>query len=59
MKNQKPDYSKFQKGTSVYVCRICGKRTRDVGDDSAGVDLCSVCFEKCGAENEAADGRDA
>ena len=59
MKNQKPDYSKFQKGTSIYICRICSKRTRDVGDDSASAELCSACYAKCLGENAVADGRDA
>ena len=48
-------YSRFQKGTGLYSCRLCGKRTRDVGDDSAGVQLCAACYAQCGAENAAAD----
>ena len=47
--------SLFKKGTGVYLCRICGKRTRDAGDDSAGVLLCSHCYDKCVEENAAAD----
>ena len=49
------NFSHFQKGTALYVCRDCGKRTRDVGDDSAGVGLCARCYDICLRENEAAD----
>ena len=49
------NYSRFQKGLGLYACRLCGKRTRDVGDDSAGVQLCAACYAQCVAENAAAD----
>ena len=49
------NFSHFQKGTALYVCRDCGKRARDVGDGSAGVQLCAACYAQCVAENAAAD----
>jgi hypothetical protein len=45
------NYSRFQKGSGVYVCRQCGRRTRDVGDGSGECELCSACYAKAFAEN--------
>jgi len=38
------DFSKFQTGTGVYVCEICGKRTRDTGEGEAQLRYCKACF---------------
>lgn len=51
--------SRFQKQfrgmTPVYTCRICQKRTRDTGNDEAGVELCYRCLKVAEAENAASD----
>ena len=48
--------SRFQHGSGVYTCRTCGKRTRDTGNDEAGVRLCRKCFDEATIENEINDG---
>jgi hypothetical protein len=40
------NYSKFQKGSGVYNCVVCGKKTRDTGNDEAGVQMCKKCYEE-------------
>lgn len=50
---------KFQRGSGCYVCRACGKRTRDTGHAETSVRLCRKCFEDGGIENEHADGMHA
>lgn len=40
---------------NTYVCRICAKRTRDTGNDEAGIELCYRCMKVCEAENAASD----
>lgn len=40
----------------MYTCRDCGKRTRDTGNDEAGVELCRACYVAAGIENEHNDG---
>ena len=46
----------FYHGSSTYVCDICGKRTRDTGNDEKGVGLCLKCYELSGLENSLSDG---
>lgn len=46
---------RFQRGSGIYVCRICGKRTRETGGDESNVELCFSCFEEAGLENEHSD----
>jgi hypothetical protein len=47
--------SKFQRGSGAFVCRKCGRRTRETGDCESGVGLCARCFEMCGLENTIED----
>ncbi len=48
--------NKFAKGSGCYVCRECGKRTRETGDCESGVDLCLACYNLAGIENSHCDG---
>ena len=47
--------STFQRGTGVYICHLCQKRTRETTSESAGVDLCEDCYEVAGYENQHSD----
>jgi len=51
-----PANSKFQRGSGVYECRCCGKRTRETGSGESGSGLCADCFNDAGLENEHSDG---
>lgn len=45
-----PRQSRFQRGSSTYICHSCGKRTRNVeGEES--VELCLLCDTKAMAAN--------
>jgi hypothetical protein len=47
----------FTRGSGVYPCRVCQRRTRDDGQrDSVHVRLCSQCYELGGIENMFHDG---
>ena len=49
-----PKQSRFRRGSSTYICRECGKRTRNVeGEES--VELCLLCDTKAMAENVLVD----
>jgi len=48
--------SKFRKGQGCYNCRICGRKTRDTGDQAIGSELCPHCWEMGGEENSFQDG---
>jgi len=52
----RPDSRRFQRGSGVYPCKICGKMTRATGQSEEGVELCAYCFEEAGLENSLADG---
>lgn len=46
----------FAVGSGCYVCGVCGRKTRDVGDPSAAdLRLCYECHEVAGIENEQSD----
>ena len=45
--------TKFEKGSSVYTCEGCNKRTRQVGDEPHGV--CNMCWESQGDVNWISD----
>ena len=49
------DNSKFRQGSGVYVCKMCGKRTRETGEGESGIDMCRACCEYSGAENTHSD----
>ena len=44
-------YHRFDKGSGLYVCRICGKKTRNTGNGEAEVRLCLSCYDDAGQEN--------
>ena len=46
---------RFHKGSSTYLCNVCGRRTRDTGDNGS-CDLCPECYTLAGIENEISDG---
>lgn len=47
----------FTKGSGVYECRVCHRRTRDDGHgDSVNVRLCTQCYALAGIENMISDG---
>jgi hypothetical protein len=49
--------SQFQKGQSVYACRVCGRNTRQTGNgDNEHVELCEDCYEMAGLHNRVQDG---
>ena len=43
--------NRFQKGSGVYVCEICGKRTRDTGIGEGQMGYCRSCFDEMEKEN--------
>ena len=52
------DNRRFQKGSGVYTCEICGKKTRSTGrGDCDLANLCEKCYDKLSVENAIADGR--
>jgi hypothetical protein len=40
---------------AVYTCRICGKKTRETGEDESSVKLCASCYGMAGQENTHSD----
>lgn len=48
--------SLFEKGSAVYCCYICGRRTRHTGVQAIGSDLCPECWDLSGLENMVLDG---
>ena len=50
--------NRFAKGSGVYTCSCCGKRTRKVDADSADLGICFLCYDAGGWENEHRDMHD-
>jgi len=48
--------NRFQRGSALYTCRSCGKRTRETGSSESNNLLCAKCYEEGGLENEHEDG---
>jgi len=48
--------SKFQRGSGVYTCQSCGKKTRETGLFESDYGICAYCYEVGGLENAYADG---
>lgn len=48
--------SHFQRGSGVYNCCDCGRRTRNTGVQSNGSECCPSCYELAGQENCRLDG---
>lgn len=55
----KRNNSRFQRGGmghgSTYRCEICGKLTRETGDDESSVLLCAACYWNCQIDNLISD----
>jgi len=52
------DNRRFQKGSGVYICEMCGKKTRSTGrGDNENLKLCAKCYDEMSEENAIADGR--
>lgn len=45
----------FKPGSGCFICRCCGKQTRDTGNDEGSVGLCLACYESAGEDNNHAD----
>lgn len=43
--------NRFNKGSGVYTCRICGKSTRETGEGEGELELCRKCYIEAGQEN--------
>lgn len=48
-------YSKIQKGSGVYICSICGKKTRDTGHEEGSVGICKSCYTEQEEYNQSLD----
>lgn len=48
--------STFKRGSGVYECLMCRKKTRDTGGDNTDLRLCANCYEIAGIENAIEDG---
>ena len=46
---------RFKTGSGCYVCRVCGKRTRETGAGESSCELCLRCYEWAGIENHHSD----
>lgn len=47
---------RFQKGSGTYICRDCGKQTRETGYGESDSGLCACCFRIAEWENALSDG---
>lgn len=48
--------NRFTKGSAVYTCRCCGRRTRQTGrGDNENTGLCAECYDLAGEENALSD----
>lgn len=43
---------RFQKGVGRYVCRRCGKPTRETGSNESAYSLCLKCFKEAEEEEK-------
>lgn len=48
--------NRFNVGSGVYACDLCGRKTRETGGGESDADLCFECFELCGMANAINDG---
>ena len=50
------NFSRKYPGLGVtFICDMCGKRTRDTGDNGS-CKLCPKCYKECEEENMESDG---
>lgn len=48
--------NRFIRGSAVYSCRCCGRKTRQTGrGDNENVQNCAECYDLGGIENEISD----
>lgn len=48
--------SRFQKGSGMYACNVCGRNTRSTGQgDNEHVKLCAECYDLAGEANHLSD----
>lgn len=47
--------SHFRKGSGIYTCESCGKRTRETGGSESFCGLCAACYDYAGWENSHSD----
>lgn len=47
--------SGFKTGSGCFTCRICYERTRDTNGGNGSIDLCPLCYAKCGCDNSLND----
>ena len=48
---------RFKTGSGCYTCRVCGRKTRSIGNgDSENIGLCDGCYNDEGELNEHTDG---
>jgi hypothetical protein len=53
-------FSRFQRGSGVYTCVSCARKTRATGNkDNENIGLCVEYFEIAGLENQISDSGDA
>lgn len=53
-------HDRFKYGSGAFKCEICGKLTRDTGNEEAAHRLCKNCLFDCYVENAASDyGKDS
>lgn len=48
---ERPKHDKFKRGSAVYTCKECGKRTRGTGEGEEQVGMCRACFDYASWEN--------
>ena len=46
--------NRFRRGSGCFECKVCGKRTRDTGDN-ASCEMCPLCFERSSWRNSLSD----
>lgn len=46
-----PRNSRFQRGSGVFTCGVCGRATRHTGVQSTSADLCPQCYTLAGIDN--------
>jgi hypothetical protein len=47
--------NRFKRGSGVFACGSCGRKTRDTGGDNTSAQRCAECYEAGGIENELSD----
>ncbi len=48
--------SQFQRGTAVYTCNTCERKTRETGYSESFCGLCVDCYALAGIDNSITDG---